>query len=119
MSTPVVAGNAAMARQYFREGWYNTGSKNLTAGFEPSAALLKAALINSAVGMSFAGVNPDASALDITLDSPPDIHQVGAVRVFFTWRVFMTPRDGLSSKHVRLAWVWLASMKNSVAHGLS
>ncbi|CAN0175739.1 unnamed protein product, partial [Hapterophycus canaliculatus] len=36
MATPVVAGNGAMARQYFREGWYNTGSKNETLGFDPS-----------------------------------------------------------------------------------
>lgn len=76
MSTPIVAGNAAMARQYFREGWYNTGSKNLTLGFDPSAALLKAVLVNSAAGMDLAGVNPDASTLDITLSDPPDKHQV-------------------------------------------
>lgn len=81
MATPVVAGNAAMARQYFREGWYNTGSKNLTLGFEPSAALLKAVLVNSATGMSFAGVNPEASSLDVTLTDPPDKHQVLVGRV--------------------------------------
>lgn len=69
-----------MARQYFREGWYNTGSKNLTLGFDPSAALLKAVIINSATGMSFAGVNPDSSTLDVTLSDPPDEHQVRAVR---------------------------------------
>lgn len=78
MSTPVVAGNAAMARQYFREGWYNSGSKNVSASFEPSAALLKAVLINSAEGMEKAGVNPDTSSLDLTLSNPPDEHQVGA-----------------------------------------
>lgn len=76
MSTPVVAGNAAIARQYFREGWYNTGSKNLTIGFEPSAALLKAVIVNSAVGMEIAAVNPSTSSLDVTLESPPDEHQV-------------------------------------------
>lgn len=76
MSTPVVAGNAAMARQYFREGWYNSGSKNVSASFEPSAALLKAVLINSAEGMEKAGVNPETSSLDLTLSNPPDEHQV-------------------------------------------
>lgn len=76
MSTPIVAGNGAMARQYFREGWYNTGSKNESLGFDPSGALLKAVLINSATGMSFAGVNPDSSTLDVTLTTPPDNHQV-------------------------------------------
>ncbi|CAM9425618.1 unnamed protein product [Ectocarpus fasciculatus] len=75
MSTPIVAGNGAMARQYFREGWYNTGSKNETLGFDPSGALLKAVLINSATGMSSAGVNPDSGTLDVTLTTPPDNHQ--------------------------------------------
>ncbi|CAM9547842.1 unnamed protein product [Ectocarpus sp. 6 AP-2014] len=75
MSTPIVAGNGAMARQYFREGWYNTGSKNESLGFDPSGALLKAVLINSATGMSFAGVNPDSGTLDVTLTTPPDTHQ--------------------------------------------
>ena len=75
MAAPVVAGNGAMARQYFREGWYN-GARNLTQGFEPSAALLKAVLINSATAMSFVGVNPGTSTFDATLSDPPDIHQV-------------------------------------------
>lgn len=77
MATPVVAGNGALARQYFREGWYN-GYKNLTLGFDPSAALIKALLINSAVGMDFAGVNPAASDVDVTLELPPDTYQVGS-----------------------------------------
>lgn len=76
MATPVVAGNAAIARQYFREGWYNEGSKNLSAGYDPSAALIKAVLINSATPMEYAGVNPETSTLDVTLTDPPDEHQV-------------------------------------------
>ncbi|CAM9313629.1 unnamed protein product [Discosporangium mesarthrocarpum] len=72
MSTPVVAGSAALVRQYFREGWYNTGSKNETLGFEPSAALIKAVLVNSAVGMQLQGVNPASGGIDITLTAPPD-----------------------------------------------
>ena len=97
MSTPIVAGNGAMARQYFREGWYNTGSKNLTLGFEPSAALLKAVLINSATAMSFAGVNPDASSLDVTLTDPPDDHQVRRCKL--AW---------LGLAWLGLAWLGLA-----------
>lgn len=76
MATPVVAGNAAIARQYFREGWYNSGSKNISAGYDPSAALIKAVLINSATPMELAGVNPETSTLDVTLTDPPDEHQV-------------------------------------------
>jgi hypothetical protein len=47
MSCPVVAGNAALIRQYFTEGWYPTGDKVTANGFIPSGALLKAMLINS------------------------------------------------------------------------
>lgn len=86
MSTPVVAGAAALTRQYFREGWYNwpdgddETSRNVTElAFDPSAALIKAALVNSAVGMEFAAVNPFTGSTNITLGSPPDNHQVRLV----------------------------------------
>lgn len=51
MATPVTAGSAALVRQYFREGWYPTGSKNVNNALNPSSALIKAILINSAVNM--------------------------------------------------------------------
>eukprot|EP00961_Rhodomonas_salina_P076447 1026497-Rhodomonas_salina.3 len=38
---------SALVRQYFTEGWYDGGFKNSGAGFSPSAALLKAMLVNS------------------------------------------------------------------------
>ena len=47
MSCPIAAGNAGLIRQYFTDGYYPFG----TAGgyeFTPSAALLKAMMINSA-----------------------------------------------------------------------
>lgn len=47
MSCPVIAGAAALITQYFREGWYPGGVKNPSDSLEPSAALLKAALIVS------------------------------------------------------------------------
>ncbi len=47
MSTPTVAGYAAMLRQYCREGWYPTGIKTQSNSFTPSGALLKAMLIHS------------------------------------------------------------------------
>ena len=73
MATPILAGQAAIVRQFFREGWYATlvkvvftcvssclvvlcdldyhrwfsGSANTTAGFIPSAALLRATLMNA------------------------------------------------------------------------
>jgi len=52
MATPAVAGCAALARQYFVEGWYPTGAKMLGDGFTPSAALLKACVVNSAADMT-------------------------------------------------------------------
>jgi hypothetical protein len=52
MATPGAAGLTALIRQYFTEGWYPTGSEISTNGFTPSAALLKASLINSAVNMT-------------------------------------------------------------------
>jgi hypothetical protein len=48
MATPGAAGLTALIRQY----WYPTGTKVSTNGFTPSAALLKASLINSAVSMT-------------------------------------------------------------------
>ena len=56
MATPLVAGAAALARQYFTGGYYSIpgggastpGPAPATAGFAPSAALLKATLVNSA-----------------------------------------------------------------------
>jgi len=51
MASPAVAGAAALARQYFVEGWYPTGSKQAGNARVPSGALLKAVLINSAVNL--------------------------------------------------------------------
>lgn len=48
-ATPAVAGAAALIRQYFIEGWYPNGLKNCGKSFGPSAALVKAVLINGAV----------------------------------------------------------------------
>ncbi|HEX3130208.1 MAG TPA: S8 family serine peptidase, partial [Thermoanaerobaculia bacterium] len=52
MATPGAAGLTALIRQYYTDGWYPTGGKVSTNGFTPSAALLKATLINSAINMT-------------------------------------------------------------------
>ena len=52
MATPGAAGLTALIRQYYTEGWYPTGSENSANAFTPSAALLKATLVNSAVNMT-------------------------------------------------------------------
>eukprot|EP00698_Gefionella_okellyi_P022927 TRINITY_DN7693_c0_g1_i1.p2 TRINITY_DN7693_c0_g1~~TRINITY_DN7693_c0_g1_i1.p2 ORF type:complete len:1029 (-),score=261.30 TRINITY_DN7693_c0_g1_i1:3301-6387(-) len=48
MATPVVAGTAALLRQYFTEGWHVAGVKDISSGINPAASLLKAMLVNSA-----------------------------------------------------------------------
>jgi hypothetical protein len=58
-ASPAAAGFAALIRQYYMDGWYPTGSRKPADGFTPSAALLKATLINSAVDMPHAGPVPD------------------------------------------------------------
>jgi len=52
MATPTAAGAVALVRQYYSDGWYPTGAKRASDGFAPTAALLKATLINSAVEMT-------------------------------------------------------------------
>ncbi len=47
-AAPTVAGAALLARQYFTDGFYPSGARAPADAFEPSSALVKAALINSA-----------------------------------------------------------------------
>lgn len=49
MSCPNLAGSATLARQYFTDGWYPTGTAVPANAFTPSAALLKAMMVNSGV----------------------------------------------------------------------
>ena len=45
-SSPAAAGNAALVRQYFEEGWYPCGSKGCGKKISPSGTLVKAVLMN-------------------------------------------------------------------------
>lgn len=47
-AAPVVAGNAALVRQYFEEGWFNCGTKDCNDSIKPSGSLVKAVLMNGA-----------------------------------------------------------------------
>lgn len=58
MATPGAAGLTALIRQYYTDGFYPTGSENSADGFTPSAALLKATLVNSALSMTGATAIP-------------------------------------------------------------
>jgi len=55
MATPTAAGAATLVRQYFMDGWYPTGSPEPGNAMTPSAALVKAMLINSAKEMTGSG----------------------------------------------------------------
>lgn len=48
MSCPAAAGATLLARQYYTEGWYPSGTKTPADAFVPSAALLKATLLAGA-----------------------------------------------------------------------
>lgn len=48
MSTPIIAGNAALVREYFTKGFYPSGVAVKKDAFIPSGALIKAMLIHSA-----------------------------------------------------------------------
>jgi hypothetical protein len=56
MATPAVAGTAALARQYFREGWYPGGYAGSGPALSPTAALIKAVILNSGTDMGTADI---------------------------------------------------------------
>ncbi len=51
-AAPVAVGAAALVRQYFTDGFYPAGAKNDANKMTPTAALIKAVLINSGVPMT-------------------------------------------------------------------
>ena len=53
MTAPGVSGMALLTREYFMNGWYPTGAPVPANGFTPTAALLKAMLVNSAVAIQY------------------------------------------------------------------
>lgn len=50
-AAPLVAGGAALVREYFVKGYHPLGTPDPGRGFEPSAALVKAVLVNSALSI--------------------------------------------------------------------
>ncbi|HET8935960.1 MAG TPA: S8 family serine peptidase [Polyangiales bacterium] len=50
-AAPTLVGAAALVRQYLTEGFYPSGAKNAADALQPTAAALKAILLNSAVSM--------------------------------------------------------------------
>lgn len=58
MACPAIAGAAALARQYYMEGFHPSGAANPADSFTPSGALLKATLLNGTVDMTGAAGYP-------------------------------------------------------------
>jgi MYXO-CTERM domain-containing protein len=57
MAAPGAAGLLALIRQYYADGWYPSGGKAPADGFTPSAALLRATLVNAGEPMN-SGIIP-------------------------------------------------------------
>jgi fibronectin type 3 domain-containing protein len=58
MASPAAAGMAALVRQYYTDGFYPMGAPSAGHGFAPSAALVKATLLNSTQPMTGTGAGP-------------------------------------------------------------
>ena len=71
MATPAAAGAALLVRQYFLDGFYPGGESDPTGarGFEPSAALVRATLVNGAEPMR------GFTERGLPLEPPPSIRQ--------------------------------------------
>lgn len=61
-ASPLAAGGGVLVRQYFTDGYYPTGTKVAANGFNPSNALIKAAIINSGRNMTGQGTADNAPA---------------------------------------------------------
>jgi hypothetical protein len=70
MATPVVAGAALLARQYYMDGFYPSGARVAADGFEPTSALLKATLVAGAAPM-----RGFESATGLPIDAAPSYLQ--------------------------------------------
>ena len=73
MSTPIVAGNAALIREYFTKGFYPSGAASSKDAFVPSGALLKAMLIHSSRALTYS-VSSDSSGHQTASSLASDIY---------------------------------------------
>eukprot|EP00887_Chlorella_sp_A99_P001740 scaffold19.g1740.t1 len=84
MATPVVAGSAALVRQYYLDGWYPSGQKNAANSLKPSAALVKATLLGGAGALE--GFEADTG---LPIDPAPSFRQ-GFGRVLLGQSLFLS-----------------------------
>jgi len=76
-SAPTAAGMGILVRQYFTDGFYPSGQRNATDGFNPSAALIKAMMINGAQSLNgdVVDMRGQAIAAVAPIDPVPSIMQ--------------------------------------------
>ena len=79
MSAPVVAGNAALVRQYFRDGFYPCGVKGCGESITPSGSLVKAVLVNGAQHLKGVQFVPGGSVR--TISEYDNTQNMGVVRL--------------------------------------
>jgi hypothetical protein len=95
MSTPAVAGMAALARQYFVEGFYPTGAGLPNDAITPTGPLLKALLINGAENAGYSGTPSNATGWGrVWLDNSLYFSSTSDARGLRIWDV--PPVAGLS-----------------------
>ncbi|MBL8298573.1 MAG: S8 family serine peptidase [Rhodanobacteraceae bacterium] len=59
MATPTISGGAALMRQFFADGWYPRGTRTAADVYNPTGAVMKAALLNgtNSLATNFGGNN--------------------------------------------------------------
>ncbi|CAM6129611.1 unnamed protein product [Calypogeia fissa] len=107
-ATPLIAGAAALVRQYFREGYYPLGLKTSNNSFIPTGALLKAILIHSGVHMD-AYFSP--THLEKLTDQPPNNMEGYGRVVLERVLIFSPPLQGRNRPPSRLL------VKSGAEHG--
>ena len=82
MANPLTAGTCALIEQYYKEGWFVNGTKDTSQGITPSAALVKATLLNGAWDM-YPGQYGTGSYLEIP-HRPNNVEGWGRVDLYNT-----------------------------------
>jgi hypothetical protein len=59
MAAPTVSGLAALVREYYTRGFYVSGHRDPAQGINPSAALVKATMVDGSVAQGSASPDPD------------------------------------------------------------
>ncbi len=120
MATPSAAGMAILIRQYFKEGWYGNGMKNSAPQKNPSAALVKAMLLASAVPIAHDGDVSSGNESNAA-DNPVPNGNEGAGRPVLDNVLYFSPEDEWNSladsSDIRKSRLWFRDMDQVVPVG--